>query len=319
MFKRIALGAAVLGLVACARTVRAPEGPSGVVVSSALPLNSPPSPHVETPEDRALAVERQRSTRADDEIARDVNEALRRSRRYSDLDVRVNDRVVELSGTVASLADAADAAAASYRVAGVYAVTSRIGVLGRSEATDAALERRVLARLASLPGVSATRVTPSARHGRVVLRGAASGAAEERLALAAVSRVPGVVSVRSELEFGAVYPEPGFSDSELAGRVQTAIDSRPELAGVSVNVSAQGGEIVLEGELDEYQEMDSVLWAAFQLRTHGFKNRLSVRGADEPPPEFVWASSGEVPALSRIDGEAAALAAREPSRERESE
>jgi hypothetical protein len=153
----------------------------------------------------------------------------------------------------------------------------------------------------------------------VVLRGAACGAAEERLVLAAVSRVPGVVSVQSELEFGAVYPEPGLSDSELAARVQTVIASRPELAGVSVNVSAQGGELVLEGELDEYEEMDSVLWAAFQLRTHGFKNNLTVRGADEPPPEFVWASSGEALARARVGSDTAALAAREPSHERESE
>lgn len=135
--------------------------------------------------------------RSDDEIKRDVEQALRRSPHLDagDIGVVVNDGVVMLGGFVAAQAEKLRAEEAAKATAGVAAVANVIQVRtpDSGERADPYLVRDAAAALKAL--LPQADLAVIARDGWVRLEGEVSWPAQRQLAGDAVRRLSGVKGV----------------------------------------------------------------------------------------------------------------------------
>lgn len=140
--------------------------------------------------------------RSDGEIESDVEKALEA---HKDVSVDVKDRVVTLSGTVASDAEHQNAIAAARKVAGVHTVQDQIQVASTEKQSvgdfidDATITAEVKAKILMEKDLSALDISVDTVDGVVTLTGSAKSKALAERAEQITRQVSGVKQVDNKL------------------------------------------------------------------------------------------------------------------------
>jgi osmotically-inducible protein OsmY len=159
------------------------------------------------------------------------------------IDVAVEAAVVTLSGTVASGLAAERAIARAETIRGVLEIQSELE-LAPPVVPDRELELRVRAVLEADPATAKSRISVSARQGRVVLSGKLESAALRSIAAQGSLSIRGVSAVSDRLELPMLGPRADGSTQRAIER-RFAIDAC--LHDQPVRVRVRDGEVVLEG------------------------------------------------------------------------
>ena len=179
----------------------------------------------------------------------------------ADVGVSVDDHVVTLSGAVRSYPDKLKAERAAKRVRGVQAVRNGLAVVPPAcdQRSDREIARAAGQVLDSNVLVPRDAVRATVGGGWVHLVGEVSLDAERRAAVAVVARLLGVKGVADEI---TVKPTPAPGD--LKASLATALQRCASLHGDNIEVTTDGGAVVLQGRvraLAERDEAESAAWA----------------------------------------------------------
>lgn len=212
-------------------------------------------------------IEVSQSSRSDDEIRRSAQEALQRNDLVDDrdIDVKVKDQKVMLSGKVASAAEKTQAKTSVW-VTGVNDVNaddlkvdssirdhkSRSGNTSRrARHNDESIRRSIQAGLIDNPRVFSFDVKPRVSDGHVTLVGTVDNLKAKRAAYTVAMNTSGVKKVDNEVK---VRTYPDINDEGLARRIEDAMLINPYVASYQVDVNVKDGVATLTGDVDSYYE-----------------------------------------------------------------
>ncbi len=196
------------------------------------------------------------SKRSDDEIASDVEGAMRRDVYLNTLpiNISVGNGVVVLTGTVGNAYQRERATQEVRRVANVADVDNRLevqwllerGVRGAlPRPSDQDLKIAVEAELVENLRINASDISVSATDGHISLRGSVGSFAEKQLAGESVMSVAGALWVSNLLAVRIKSRD----DAEIANDIQFAFRSDYLLRGQELNVHVLSGAATLSGNL----------------------------------------------------------------------
>jgi osmotically-inducible protein OsmY len=181
----------------------------------------------------------------------------------SKIGVAATDGVVTLTGTVPSYIEKLEAESAAKRVKSVKAVANEITVQLPSEIkhTDTDIAQRAIDSLRWRSGIPAERIKATVANRWVTLEGDVSFHFQKQEAERAVSSLNGVLGVSNKIRVIALTePKP----AEVERGIRDALVRRARLEALSINVRTEGSCVVLEGEVDNWDEADEVESAAWQ-------------------------------------------------------
>lgn len=183
-------------------------------------------------------------------VGDDVREALDWDNAIDDtrIMVHVKDGKVTLSGAVHTYSEALKALEDTKHVKGVRDIDNQLLVGPAGEAVaDAALLESCNRALDENPFVPKGAVSVAVRDGWVTLTGDVRHHSQRDAAEDAVSWQPGVTGITNDLK---MTPNPIPSD--VADRINKAIDRSSILEDSVIKVSNQGSTIYLDGEVSSY-------------------------------------------------------------------
>lgn len=213
------------------------------------------------------------TTRSDDEIARDVEAAMRRDVYLNTLPITIliNNGTVTLEGSVGNAYQRERATQQVRRVDNVAAVDNRLEVEWRHERgvrgemprpSDIELIAAVQAELVEDLRIDASDIFISATGGHVVLRGNVDTFGEKQLATQSAMGVVGALWVSNLL---AVRVE-SRPDEEIAADVVFALRSDYLLQGQDIDVRVADGTVTLSGEVNSPNEKVHAAEVAGRIR-----------------------------------------------------
>jgi osmotically-inducible protein OsmY len=203
-------------------------------------------------------------TKTDFEIQQDVTRELAWDTRVAptNVDLKVKDGIVTLSGAVDSWAKVRLAEEAARRVEGVLEVTNQLNVVLRSDArrTDTEIAQAVRHALEIDVLVPDRLVRSKVTHGVVTLEGTVPLWNQRHDAECAVERLAGVKAVRNRIE---VQPTEHVDIEQARGAVDMAIERHAarEAARVSLSASPHDGTVEVRGIVHTWRERRAVLGA----------------------------------------------------------
>jgi len=217
----------------------------------------------------------------DSEIARKVDDQLRRSPTVGHLGVRAKarDGRVSLEGRVRTLAQAWQAADLAGKVRGVIEVENRIEIDSRG-AGDLSIGAAVRRRFEDLPEVAAAGLTVTVEAGTVTLAGKLRDARARFTAADAAAEVEGVVAVNDLIE----TPE---SDDETIKKAVAGLFATRSLVRVAgkVESTVKDGVVTLEGHVTRLYDRKRATRLVMGINgVRAIENRLAVKPSD---PNFV--------------------------------
>jgi osmotically-inducible protein OsmY len=180
----------------------------------------------------------------------------------SRIGVTTTDGVVTLSGTVPSYLEKLQAESAAKRVRAVKAVANEIQVQLPSAVkhNDTAIAQRAVDTLRWRSGIPAERIKATVSSGWITLEGDVNFHFQKQEAERAVS-LSGVLGVSNKIRVIALT-EPKPEDVER--EIRDALVRRARLEARSIDVRTEGSRVILEGEVDNWDEADEVESAAWQ-------------------------------------------------------
>jgi osmotically-inducible protein OsmY len=181
----------------------------------------------------------------------------------SRIGVTTTDGVVTLSGTVPSYLEKLQAESAAKRVRAVKAVANEIQVQLPSAVkhNDTAIAQRAVDTLRWRSGIPAERIKATVSSGWITLEGDVNFHFQKQEAERAVSSLSGVLGVSNKIRVIALT-EPKPEDVER--EIRDALVRRARLEARSIDVRTEGSRVILEGEVDNWDEADEVESAAWQ-------------------------------------------------------
>lgn len=204
------------------------------------------------------------TTRTDQEIATDIEAALRWDALVDDALIRVSveDGVVTLNGTVGSAAEKRRAIehARTDGVSSVEASGLKVARWARDEdlrggkyadVSPSDIEAAVKAALERDPRVAGGQVEVEADAGTVTLRGSTDTLAARRAAERDARNTVGVENVVNRLK---VVPETPAAPAELERKLERALDRDPYVEPFEIDAEVYGGTAYLGGTVSTYQE-----------------------------------------------------------------
>lgn len=226
---------------------------------------------------------RAQETPTDERITRTIRTRLAAATELpaSQVNVRTEDGIVTLSGSVDNLLVAERVVRVASEVRGVRSIIDRFSVeaTGLPDATVEALVREVLAHD---PLVSTWDVGATVEEGTVTLSGEVDSWHQREEAGAVARGVRGVQSVKNELTVRRDTErsaEP-ITDEVVAEQIDRALLRSPIVEGSAVTVRVNEGRAVLEGTVDSfYARSEAERLAARVGGVSEIANELTVRGS----------------------------------------
>jgi hyperosmotically inducible periplasmic protein len=219
---------------------------SFVFLAAVLVLNLPKAFGSQAGQDTTLQSDRQ--IKAD--LAREFNK-----NRFKNVQVKVNNEVIDLGGTVEIFADKEEAEKKAHHAKNAIAVRNRIVVAG-SSISDQDLQSKLAEKLTyDRVGYGSTlfnAIGVQVRGGVVTLRGHAYSPTDKYSALTTASYTPGVQDVVDEIEVDPLSP----MDDRIRLNVARLIYGYPSLMKYSIDpakpirISVQNGKVTLYGKVD---------------------------------------------------------------------
>ena len=233
--------------------------------------------------------------RSDEDIRQDIVQALRWDVLvdHAMIDVKVENGMVFLSGTVGSVAEKGRATADAYvaNVQGVDSEKLEVELWARDETlrgakyknvTDSAIRDAIAEALRKDPRVAVFNVTPEVDAGMVTLRGTVDNLKAKRAAAETARHTVGVVDVDNRLK---VRPATVYDDAMLEARIRGALKRHPLVEAPAITVNVQNGVAELFGSVETSYEKSRVEDLASQIRgVVGVRNYLAVSGYLDPYP-----------------------------------
>ena len=119
--------------------------------------------------------------------------------------------------------------------------------------TDMQIQQDVMAQLKWEPGLIANQIGVSVKNGVVTLTGQVESYFKKLTAEKAAKKVAGVKAIAEDIQIG-VSPEFKMTDAEIAAAVLNALKWHPAVQEEKVQIKVEGGNVVLEGEVEwEFQ------------------------------------------------------------------
>jgi osmotically-inducible protein OsmY len=167
------------------------------------------------------------------------------------LGVAVREGFVTLSGHVPSLLERAEAERVAGRVKGVKAIVNQIVVElpGHHQTSDERLAEQAYARLASNLTVPASRVHLAVNDGVVRLHGDVDWHYQRQAAIDDLLKLPGVRGIETDIAV-----KPPVKAERVQKRIHDALASLTLLDADLIQVSAEGTEVTLSGEVTSWHE-----------------------------------------------------------------
>lgn len=175
----------------------------------------------------------------------------------TDVGVQVSEGVVTLTGTVSSYGEKMAAQEAAHRVAYVRDVVNAIeiktlGVQARSDVELAHMARHVLEWDVLVPD---ERITLTVEDGWIILEGTVSVWAQREEAERAVRHLASVQGVTNIITVDA----PPLKSQDIRLAIQDALWRRATREASHIEVSVEGGQVTLSGQVQSPQEKRAIL------------------------------------------------------------
>lgn len=173
--------------------------------------------------------------------------------------VEVVDGVVTLTGHLGSFAEKKAAERAVQRVAGVRAIAEEIDVKLpiSSKRTDADIARTAVTALEWNASIPAGKVHLKVEDGWITLTGEVEHAYQRAAAEQAVRGLMGLIGVSNQITLA-----PALQPKDVKVRIEAALQRRAHMDTQSINVTVNGDQIVLSGNVHSFGERVAALEAA---------------------------------------------------------
>jgi hyperosmotically inducible protein len=222
----------------------------------------------------------------DAQILKDAQDKLK-NKKFSGVQVAVQNGMVTLTGSVPLYADKQDAQKNVGKVKGVVSVVNDIQVQA-GESTDQQLADKIGKQLAYDRvgyGNAFNAITASVQNGVVTMGGHALGPVAKDSALNIAKRTPGVTNVIDKIEVDPVSP----MDDRIRQQVARRVYGYPSLNKYAINpanpirITVINGHVILSGVVDNQSDKDV---AGIQANTvpgvFSVTNNLQVAGQQSP-------------------------------------
>lgn len=189
--------------------------------------------------------------------------------------VAVDDGVVTLSGHVASYAEKVAAEQAVKRVKGVRAIAEELDVRYPSDkkTADDEIAVRAVNILQWNAVVPASRIQLKVQNGWVTLMGEVDWQFERSAAETEIRKLSGVSGVINNITI-----KPKILIADVKKRIEDALKRSAEVEAQNIQiVPLANGEVILEGQVHDWQELEAAeraAWSAAGVRS--VENRLTI-------------------------------------------
>jgi osmotically-inducible protein OsmY len=196
--------------------------------------------------------------------------------------VRVEDGVVTLTGTVDNLAAKRAAEDTAMNTIGVWRVVNLLRVRPKDRLADEKLTQEIARALGRDPFVERHEIDVSVLNGKAYLYGTVDAKFEKKQARQVASQVNGVIEVANNLD---VRPIERKADFRIRQDVIDQLWWSPFVDADQVFVQVDEGTVTLTGKVDTFYERRAAAENARQAGAQDVLNKLSVR-LDRTPTWF---------------------------------
>jgi osmotically-inducible protein OsmY len=216
--------------------------------------------------------------RTDEEVTQALYDALRYDPRVLAFqpEVRVNNGVVTLTGTVDNLAAKRATAEDAKNTVGVRRVRNYLWVRPVSLVPDAELIKHIKAALQRDPYVERYEVIMSVVNGKAYLSGVVDSQFEKDQAEDVASHVAGVIAVDNNITVASTPPLK--SDWEIRQDIRDELWWSPYVDSDELDVSVKNGVATLRGLVDNWAEQRAAIENVYEGGALSVRDELTVKG-----------------------------------------
>ena len=172
-----------------------------------------------------------------------------------DIETKISDGVVSLSGTVPSYRQLLAAQEAAHRVEGVLDVVNDLTVKVPHKISDVQIAHNIRQTLEWDVLVPDERIKSTVTGGWVTLEGAVKSLRQIEDTLEAIENLPGVIGITNRLTVESQSADP----EALRSAIEEALERRADREAERLVIDVKDGEVELYGRVHSYSERRAVV------------------------------------------------------------